>query len=192
MKKSIDRRLSKRQGTHRSESRGGRAAARTPRTVVLVLIGVAAGVVGGILVWRMNRSGDAPSTPSGAVARREAPASAALPKPRATVSGNADFRALVGRWVRLDSPYVIEIRSAGDDGTLEAAYYNPRSINVSRAEAREKNGKLEVFVELRDINYPGSNYRLTYDRATDLLRGVYFQAVMQQNFDVAFRRLKPR
>jgi hypothetical protein len=163
------------------------------------LVGVAAGVIGGLLVWRMSPSPDEPSAPSGAAAPQATPAPAAVAEPEAVVaepatavSASADFKALIGRWVRVDSPYVIEIRSVGDDGTLEAAYYNPRPINVSRAEAREKNGKLEVFVELRDINYPGSNYKLTYDGALDMLRGVYFQAVMQQNFDVAFRRLKPR
>jgi hypothetical protein len=144
----------------------------------------------------MDLLGDAPPAPSGAAAPQTAPAPEAVAEPEATaakpaaaVSASRDFSELVGRWVRLDSPYVIEIRSAGEDGTLEAAYYNPRSINVSVAEAREKKGKLEVFVELRDINYPGSNYRLTYDPSNDLLRGVYFQAVAQQNFDVAFRRL---
>ena len=55
--------------------------------------------------------------------------------------------------------------------------------------AGEKNGKLEVFVELRDANYPGSNYRLIYDPVHDLLRGVYFQAVAKQSYDVTFRRM---
>jgi hypothetical protein len=144
----------------------------------------------------MNPSPDEPSAPSDAAAPQAAPPPAAVAEPEATAAepaavsvSAADFEVLVGRWIRLDSPYVIEIRSAGDDGRLDAAYYNPRSINVSVAKARDKNGKLEVFVELRDINYPGSNYRLTYDPSNDLLRGVYFQAVMQQNFDVAFRRL---
>jgi len=88
----------------------------------------------------------------------------------------------------MDTPYVIDIKSAGQDGTLQAAYLNPRSINISIAKAREKDGTLEVFVELRDTNYPGSTYTLTYDRARELLMGVYFQAVMQQKYNVAFRR----
>ena len=96
---------------------------------------------------------------------------------------------VVGRWIRTDTPYVIDIKSAGQDGTLQAAYYNPRQINISVAEARGKNGTLEVFVELRDVNYPGSTYTLTYDKAKDLLIGVYFQAVMQQKYNVSFRRM---
>jgi hypothetical protein len=140
----------------------------------------------------MDLAGEATPAPSGAVVPQTTPASVPVTEPAAVVAANVPFKALLGRWVRVDSPYVIEIRNVGDDGTLEAAYYNPRPINVSRAEARERNGKLEVFVELRDINYPGSNYKLTYDGAADLLRGVYFQAVMQQSFDVAFRRMERR
>ena len=47
---------------------------------------------------------------------------------------------------------------------------------------------LQVFVELRDVNYPGSTYTLNYDPATDRLEGLYFQAVQQQNFKVLFIR----
>ena len=97
---------------------------------------------------------------------------------------------LIGRWVRTDAPYVLEIWDAGDEGTLEAEYYNPRPINVSRAEARDKNGELEVFIELRDVNYPGSTYTLTYDREKDRLQGVYFQAAMKQYFAVGFVRAR--
>ena len=100
-----------------------------------------------------------------------------------------DMKTHVGRWVRTGTPYVIDIQAARDDGTLDAAYYNPRPVNVSRAEARDKNGRLEVFVELRDVNYPGSNYTLTYDKGKDILYGVYFQAVIRQSFEVVFRRL---
>ena len=94
----------------------------------------------------------------------------------------------MGRWGRTDAPYVIEIKTARDDGTLEAAYYNQRPINVARAEAKEKDHGLEVFVELRDVNYPGSTYTLVYDRAKDQLHGIYYQAVARQNFEVVFVR----
>lgn len=103
-------------------------------------------------------------------------------------SGPAELKLLVGRWVRTDTPYVIEIRAAREDGTLEAAYYNPSPINVARAEAKQKQHGLEVFVELRDVNYPGATYKLTFDRTTDRLSGVYFQPALQQSFQVAFVR----
>jgi hypothetical protein len=50
-------------------------------------------------------------------------------------------------------------------------------------------GNLGVFVELRDVNYPGSTYTLTYQPATDRLAGTYFHAVSGQNMDVEFSRL---
>jgi hypothetical protein len=50
---------------------------------------------------------------------------------------------------------------------------------------------LKVFVELRDVNYPGSIYQLTYDPAADRLRGTYFQAALRETYDVEFTRLKP-
>lgn len=105
-----------------------------------------------------------------------------------SASEPADLKPLVGRWVRTDTPYVIEIREVRDDGAVEAAYYNPGPINVARAEAGPKQNGIELFVELRDVNYPGSTYTLTYDRTNDYLSGVYFQAVHQQNFEVAFVR----
>jgi hypothetical protein len=40
---------------------------------------------------------------------------------------------LRGRWVRPDGGYVIEIREAQAGGGPDAAYLNPRPINVSRA-----------------------------------------------------------
>ena len=55
---------------------------------------------------------------------------------------------------------------------------------------RPRGDKVMVFIELRDVNYPGSNYHLTYDPKTDQMKGVYFQAVERQNFDVNFVRVK--
>jgi hypothetical protein len=97
---------------------------------------------------------------------------------------------LVGRWVRPDGGYVLEIRSAQADGRLDAAYLNPRSIKVSRAEWRREEGRLLVFVELRDVNYPGSTYNLRYVPDKDRLVGAYYQAVQKQTFDVEFARQK--
>ena len=109
-------------------------------------------------------------------------------KPPASTVPPAGAQRLVGRWVRTDSPYVLEIASVGEDGSLVASYFNPSSINVFRAEAREVDATFEVFVELRDVNYPGSSYTLGYDVAGDLLEGTYHQAVLRQDFDVVFAR----
>ena len=51
---------------------------------------------------------------------------------------------------------------------------------------------LTVFVELRDVNYPGSRYQLLYDPQTDQLSGSDFQAVQRQTFDVVFVRQEGR
>jgi len=119
-------------------------------------------------------------------------ASLAVVAPALAQSKGAEIGAerLVGRWVRPDGAYVLEIRSAQADGKLDAAYLNPRSIKVSRAEWRREDGRLLVFVELRDVNYPGSTYNLRFDPAKDRLVGAYYQAVQKQTFDVEFAKQK--
>jgi len=101
-----------------------------------------------------------------------------------------DFQSIEGRWVRPDGGYILELRDIKKDGTISAAYFNPRSIKVYRAQADIKKGKINVRVELRDINYPGSTYTLQYDPDSNSLKGKYFQAVERQMFDVEFLRLK--
>jgi hypothetical protein len=101
-----------------------------------------------------------------------------------------NLKRLVGRWVRPDGGYVIEIRSVHADGTLDAGYYNPRPINVSRATATPQGDAIQVFVELYDEGYPGSTYTLTYDPQSDAFIGTYFQAALRQSFDVVFVRMK--
>ena len=101
------------------------------------------------------------------------------------------YQKVQGRWQRADGGYIIDIRKVEADGTLTVAYLNPRPINVAKAEASMAGGALKVFVELRDVNYPGSIYQLTYDPAADRLRGTYFQAALGETYDVEFTRLKP-
>jgi len=100
------------------------------------------------------------------------------------------FDNLNGRWFRTDGGYVLEIRSVDSSGKIDAAYFNPKSINVAKAEASRDGSTVKVFVELRAPNYPGSTYTLSYDPQQDQLKGIYFQAVQQQNFDVNFVRMK--
>ena len=98
--------------------------------------------------------------------------------------------ACLDSWVRPDGGYILEIKEIGKDGTLKAAYYNPRPINVARAEFSKKDGMLTIFIELRDVNYPGSKYNLKYDPKSDRLIGTYFQAVQGETYDVEFTRSK--
>ena len=99
------------------------------------------------------------------------------------------FDALNGRWRRPDGGYVLEIRSVDSSGKVDASYLNPKPINVAKAEATREGSTLKVFVELRAPNYPGSTYTLTYDPQLDQLKGIYFQAVEQQRFNVNFIRI---
>lgn len=116
-------------------------------------------------------------------------ASPAAPVP--ATAATADSQKLLGRWLRPDGGYVLELKSVAPDGKLTASYNNPSPINISQAEVRKEAGALKVFVELRDQNYPGCTYTLTYDPEHDVLAGVYFQAMMGEKFDVAFERMKP-
>ena len=134
--------------------------------ICLVLMGLAAAVFYGL----MNRS---------------------LTEPAATISQEketSDFDRLVGRWVRPDGGYVIEIHKIHPDGKVDAAYFNPSPIHVSRSTVSEEDGIIELFIELRGQGYPGSTYTLRYNPAYDAMVGIYFQAVIQQPFDVIFQR----
>ena len=73
---------------------------------------------------------------------------------------------------------------------MDAAYSNPQPIHVARAEATKEGPATKVFIELRDVNYPGTTYDLVYDPGSDQLTGIYFQAVIKQQFEVVFVRMK--
>ena len=105
-------------------------------------------------------------------------------------AGQIDVQRLEGRWVRPDGGYILELRDIKKDGSLKASYYNPRPINVFSAKWSRKDGKINLFVELRDVNYPGSKYNLQYEPGSDRLKGTYFQAVEKQTFDIEFVRAK--
>jgi hypothetical protein len=103
---------------------------------------------------------------------------------------SVDKNLLVGSWVRTDANYLIKINKVNEDGTLEAQYFNPKPINVGKANWEESHGNLKIIVELRDVNYPGSTYTLSYLPDRDILAGDYFQAVQSVNFYVEFVKKK--
>jgi hypothetical protein len=109
---------------------------------------------------------------------------------KSSQESSSDFAMLKGRWRRPDGGYVIDIKAIDSTGKVDASYYNPNPIRVSKAEVTKEGDTTKVFIELRDTGYPGCAYTLTYDPQTDQLRGVYFQAAIQQNFDVVFFRIK--
>jgi hypothetical protein len=98
-----------------------------------------------------------------------------------------DMLALQGRWIRTDAAYVIALNLA-QDGSLQAAYFNPKPINVGKTETSEQAGIVQVMVELQDVNYLGSTYVLSYDRSQDLLEGIYFHPESKQSYPVTFVR----
>jgi len=134
--------------------------------ICLVLIGLAAAAFYGL----MNRSSTEPAATISQ--QRETP----------------DFDRLVGSWVRPDGGYVIEISKIYPDGKVDAAYFNPRPIHISRSNVSEEDGIIELFIELQGKGYPGSTYTLKYKPEYDAMVGIYFQAVIQQPFDVIFQR----
>ncbi len=95
---------------------------------------------------------------------------------------------LIGKWQRPDGGYVLDIRGTSADGLLDAGYFNPNSIHVSKATWEQSAGGLALFVELRDTGYPGATYRLQYRAADDKLAGAYTQPAVGQTFDVEFVR----
>ena len=98
-----------------------------------------------------------------------------------------DMLAIQGRWIRTDAPYVIELRHS-QDGSLQAAYFNPRPIHVGKTDFAEQGGLLQIMIELQDVNYPGSTYVLSYDRPQDILLGIYFHPESKQSYEVGFVR----
>jgi hypothetical protein len=99
-----------------------------------------------------------------------------------------DYGRIEGKWLRPDGGYVLELSDVKSEGTLKAAYFNPRPINVGKAEWRSMDDRIQVFVELQDVNYPGSTYTLIYDPEHDRFNGFYYQAVVKGTFDVVFVR----
>jgi len=178
--------------------RGGKSPKSSflPLPLFVFLVGV------GALVWLIVRSFDKPSDGPPKLAA-ESPASTSAqalavgPDERGpdTVRPLPDAvrQKLLGNWQRTDADYAIEIRLISPDGVTDARYFNPfnqRSINVAKATVTEQAGGAAFFMELRDVGYPGSTYTLRYNEAGDLLEGIYFQAAMQERYEVAFQRMR--
>ena len=134
---------------------------------VMLALGLAAVVLGG-------------AAPAGA--------QGAKPVPGDSAPGSAGFDLLKGNWVRPDGGYTIAIKGVGPDGQLEAMYFNPNPLPFARAQAVQEGTALRVSLELRAGGYGGSTYELTYDPAGDRLKGIYYQAVAKQRYEIYFVR----
>jgi len=170
--------VGKRRNRHAPASAANAGSGAWRGVAIVVLVGAAVA-----LAWATWR----PTTePPPALPAAPAPATTGVPgRPASAPEGYAD---LVGEWVRPDGGYVLAVSGVAPDGTASVAYYNPRPIRVARAEAKREGALVGLFVELRDVNYPGSTYTLGYDTATDQLRGIYYQAAQGAQYEVAFSR----
>jgi hypothetical protein len=110
------------------------------------------------------------------------------PAPGDSAPASAGLDVLKGNWVRPDGGYTIAIKGVGSDGQLEAMYFNPNPLPFSRAQAVQEGTALRVSLELRAGGYGGSTYELTYEAAGDRLKGVYYQAVAKQRYEIYFVR----
>jgi len=166
---------------------------KSPLFVILGCAGAIALVVG---LWAMSGPGDfqanepggAPRPAPSDVSPPQEPAHQPAPARPAKTQATSDFKRLEGAWLRTDGQYVLEIRRAGPDGSLEAEYLNPRPIHVAKAQATSEEDKVKVFVELRDAGYPGCTYHLVYDADRNCLAGTYYQAAAQETYEVVFER----
>jgi hypothetical protein len=174
------------------EHKPGPVTSRT-RTALLVF---AILVVAAMAVILLKQPGRPPASgqPDAAATTKASPApdtnSPGSPSAPAATVGNPKLQPLLGRWVRVDGNYLVVIDRIEPNGEMRAGYFNPRPINVSRAEAFEKDGKAKIYLELRDEGYPGSYYDLEYRSTNDLLAGKYFQATMRETYEVEFVRMK--
>lgn len=116
-----------------------------------------------------------------------AAAQGAAPAPKGA-AGKPGLDVLTGAWARPDGGYVILIKSVGQNGQMEAQYFNPHPLPFAKAQALRQGATLRASFELQAGGYSGSTYELTYDPASDQLKGVYYQAVARQKYEVYFVR----
>jgi hypothetical protein len=176
----------KRKNEHRGPAKRASTAERAPaRRPWLMLIIAAAAVVAAVVLLVKSRdtetnrrdasaAGATDTTPGTSAATREGAAPVAAPA----------MEKLVGKWQRTDGEYALDVRRVGSDGRAEVTYSNPGP----RAEVKQDGGRLALFVELRDVNYPGATYKLAYQPAEDALAGSYHQPALGQTYEVAFLR----
>ncbi|CAB5088777.1 hypothetical protein D3OALGB2SA_1161 [Olavius algarvensis associated proteobacterium Delta 3] len=150
--------------------------------IIAVIVAVA---IGGPLLVSDNRTSTSNETPG------VAPGDDAV-RSTPSKSVRARFQKLVGRWRRPDGGYILEINSVDPAGKLQASYYTPRPINVSLAYAAQEEDYARVYVELRDVGYPGATYSLTYHKEQDAFAGHYHQPAAEQTYRVIFLRQKEK
>ncbi|MEI6647029.1 MAG: hypothetical protein WCP12_13420 [bacterium] len=115
--------------------------------------------------------------------------STAAVQPKAQAQCTGAFEKIKGKWSRSDGGYVLEFKQLLQNNALEVAYFNPSPIHVGKARIYEERGFTKVFVELQDVNYPGSRYTLILNAEKSQLVGNYFQATQQVDYEVVFDKM---
>lgn len=103
-------------------------------------------------------------------------------------SPSIDREKLRGRWLRQDGGYILAVGEIDSEGRAQASYFNPSPVKVAWSRIVSRDSGMSLLVELRDTNYPGCLYTLNYDSHLDRLTGTYFQAQLQETYQVEFAR----
>jgi hypothetical protein len=101
-----------------------------------------------------------------------------------------DENLIKGVWGRTDAVGEINISEILDNGLLKTTFYNPKMINIEKAIWTNSSDVLRIYILFREDKYPGSSFSLNYLPEKDLLLGVYFDALTNESYSVAFKRVK--
>jgi hypothetical protein len=156
------------------------SASKRTRNVTLVVAATAVVILVAV-VWKL--SGNGPTGPERSSRPFTTDRSSRAPEAH---DAEVDLQRLVGDWRRPDGGYVLRVRSVAADGTVDAAYLNPKPVGISMARASSLQGSATLFVEFDDVNYRGSTYELVHVPDRNILHGSYFQAALGQTFEVVF------
>ncbi|WP_459925627.1 hypothetical protein [Desulfatiferula olefinivorans] len=99
-----------------------------------------------------------------------------------------DYNVLAGEWARLDGNYTLRVAHVMSDGTVDVFYFNPGEIHVAQSRVGTREGRVELFVKLQDKGYPDCTYTLFYYPEQNVLAGEYYQAAVDQTYEVVFVR----
>lgn len=102
-----------------------------------------------------------------------------------------NFNIVSGSWTRSDADYTLHVGNVSSDGSVAVTYFNPAEIHVSESHVSTQEGLVKIYVKLEDDGYPGCTYTLYYYAEEDALAGFYYQAAMNQTFEVVFLRENP-
>ena len=99
-----------------------------------------------------------------------------------------NLKVIAGQWARIDGNYTLRVQDVMPDGKVNVSYFNPGRIHVAESSIAVHEGRIKLFVKLRDEGYPGCTYTLFYYPEQNALAGVYYQAAEDRTYEVIFVR----